>query len=73
MTFLSPDTRRRIAFSVATMLAMPELLAAVEAEVAAVFQENPALPMTEQSRRLVWAMALPQLSISEPEQKHLAA
>ena len=72
MTFLTPETRSRIARSTAAMLAMPELLAAVTAEADAVFSENPALPPTEESRRIVWAMALPQLA-TETDTKNLAA
>jgi len=73
MTFLSPDTRSRIARSTAAMLAMPQLLAAVTAEVDATFAENPALPPTEQARCIVWALALPMLAAAEPETKGLAA
>ncbi len=72
MTFLTPETRARIARSTAAMLAMPQLLAVVSAEVDATFSENPALPPTEQARRIVWAMALPQLS-TESDTKGIAA
>lgn len=74
MTFLSPDTRTRIAHSVAAMLAMPQFLACVAAEVDATFAENPALPPTEESRRIVWALALPMLSrAAEQKTNDLAA
>jgi len=74
MTFLSPATRSRLARSTAAMLAMPQLIAVVSAEVDATFAENPALPPTEEARRIVWALALPQLSqATETEKKAHAA
>lgn len=72
MTFLTPETRARIAQSTAAMLVMPQLLAAVSAEVDATFNENPALPPTEQARRIVWAIALTQIS-TETDTKGIAA
>ncbi len=59
---LSPETRSRFARSAGALLGMPAILAAVDAEVAATFAEHPALPQTEQSRRVLWGLAFPQLS-----------
>lgn len=75
MTLLSPSTRARIARSTAALLAMPELLALVDAEVAATFSEHPALPPTEQARRILWALALTQLNqaAENTDQKGIAA
>ena len=72
MTFLTPETRARIARSTAAMLAMPQLLDAITAEVEATFNEHPALPPTEQARRIVWSIALTQLS-TETDTKEIAA
>lgn len=62
MTLLPADTRSRFARSTAALMAMPELVAAVEAEVEATFAEQPMLPRTAQARCILWGLALPQLS-----------
>lgn len=75
MTILTPETRQRLARSTAAMMAMPQLMEAIAAEVDATFRENPILPQTEQARRILWALAIPQLSqcAETPEQKEKAA
>jgi hypothetical protein len=59
---LPADQRARFARSAGAMLAMPALIAAVDAEVEATFTEHPALPRTEPARRILWGLALPKLS-----------
>ena len=59
---LSTEQRSRFARSAAALLAMPQICAAVAAEVEATFAENPALPRTEEARRVLWGLAFPQLS-----------
>lgn len=61
-TILPAETRQRFARSAAALLAMPAICAAIDAEVEATFAEHPALPATEQARRVLWGLAFPQLS-----------
>lgn len=56
------EVRARLACSTAAIMAMPQLLDAIETEVAATFAEHPTLPQTEQARRILWALALPKFS-----------
>jgi len=49
------------------MMAMPDLRRAVEAEVEAVFAENPTLPRTEEVTRILWGLVLPRLSQAATE------
>ena len=58
-----------MARSAAAMLSMAPLLEAIDAEVAATFSDHPTLPQTEQARRILWALALPQFSNEAKQQK----
>ena len=62
MALFPPDVRTRLACSTAAILGMPELLEAIDGEVALTFAEHPTLPKTEQSRRILWALVLPKFS-----------
>lgn len=59
---LPTELRIRFARSAGVLLAMPAICAAVDAEVEATFAEHPALPRSEAARRVLWGLALPQLS-----------
>ncbi len=62
MSILTADTRTRMARATATMLAMPALMDAIDGEINTIFRENPMLPATEQARRILWGLTLPEFS-----------
>lgn len=64
---LPKEQRMRFALSTQNLLGMPELYAAVEAEVEQTLEDHPELPRTEKTRRVLWGLALPRLSQAATE------
>lgn len=64
---LPREQRLRFALSAQALLGMPELCAAVEAEVEQTLEDHPELPRTEKTRRVLWGLALPRLSQAATE------
>lgn len=53
---MTPEIRHKLAITAATVVTETAVMERIEAEVAAVLDEQPMLPRTETVRRVLWAL-----------------